>query len=394
MTDHVSTHRVGPLAGLQVLELGGQGPVPFCAMTLADLGADVVTVRRPGPPSPTNPHNPVVDRGRRFVAIDLKADRGRAVVVRLAQQSDVVLEGFRPGALERLGLGPGDLLAANPGLVYGRMTGWGQGDGPWSTRAGHDINYIAAAGALGAIGSADGPPVVPLNLVGDYAGGALYLALGVTSALIARSATGRGQVVDAAIADGVRALMSVVHGLTALGRWHPGRGTNLLDGGAPFYRVYECADGGHMAVGALEDVFYRELLSGLGLDGRADLPVERLDARHWPELTEAFTARFLAHPRAHWEAVFSGRDACVTPVLSLEEASAHPHAVERHAYMREPGGAAYPAPAPRFSQTSATGAPHQAPGATDVRALLGEAGLGTADIEEMLNSGVVSSAQW
>jgi alpha-methylacyl-CoA racemase len=328
------------------------------------------------------------------LAVDLKAEGGRAVVGRLASRADVVLEGFRPGVLERLMLGPDDLMPANPRLVYGRMTGWGQGVGPWSERAGHDINYIAAAGALGTIGNADGPPVIPLNLVGDYAGGALYLALGITSALVARSVTGRGQVVDAAISDGVGALMSVVHGLTALGRWQPARATNLLDGGAPFYRVYQCADGGYMAVGALEDEFYLELLAGLGLDRRDDLPVDRFDCRNWPQLTEAFAAAFLVQPRSHWEAAFNDRDACVTPVLSLEEASTHPQAVARGAYTHESGGAPYPAPAPRFSQTPTTSAPHTTPGETDVRALLGEVGLSSADIEQLLAAGVVSSAQW
>jgi len=382
------------LHGIRVVELGGQGPVPFCAMTLADLGAEVVTVRRPGPPLPTNPHNPVVDRGRRFVAVDLKSPDGVEVVRRLAARADAVLEGFRPGVAERLGLGPDDLTAANPRLVYGRMTGWGQ-DGPLAHKAGHDINYIALTGALHGIGAAGGPPIVPVNLVGDYAGGALYLALGVTSALLEARGSGRGQVVDAAIVDGVAALMSIVYGLAAAGRWQPERGTNLLDGGAPFYRIYACADGGHVAVGALEEPFYLALLDGLGLGDRADLVADRLDRSRWPELEATFAAAFAARPRAHWEAVFAGRDACVTPVLSAWEAQRHPHLVSRATYVD--GGettGTHAAPAPRFSRTAARSAPHVRPEDCDVRALLAEAGFAGPDVDRLLAAAVVAPATW
>ncbi|GAA4524055.1 MULTISPECIES: CaiB/BaiF CoA transferase family protein [Nonomuraea] len=378
----------GPLHGVRVVELGGQGPVPFCAMTLADLGAEVVTLRRPGPAAPTNPHNPVIDRGRRFLAVDLKSPDGVAVAKRLAGRADAVLEGFRPGVLERLGLGPADCLAVNPRLVYGRMTGWGQ-DGPLAQTAGHDINYIALTGALHGIGTAGGPPVPPINLVGDYAGGALYLALGVTSALLSARATGRGQVVDAAIVDGVAALMSIVYGLTAAGRWTGERGANLLDGGAPFYRVYRCADGGHVAVGALEEPFYLDLLDGLGLAGRADLVDGRLERSRWPAIAEALSAAFGEHPRAHWEAVFGGRDACVTPVLSAQEATRHEHLAARGTYVD-----GHAAPAPRFSGTPATSAPHAEPARSDVRALLAEHDLSPTEIDRLLASGAVGPASW
>ncbi|MEU8251210.1 CaiB/BaiF CoA-transferase family protein [Nonomuraea sp. NPDC048916] len=378
----------GPLSGVRVVELGGQGPVPFCAMTLADLGAEVITVRRPGPAAPTNPHNPVIDRGRRFVAVDLKSPDGVAVVRRLAGRADAVLEGFRPGVLERLGLGPGHLLAENPALVYGRMTGWGQ-DGPLAQRAGHDINYIALTGALHGIGQAGGPPVVPVNLVGDYAGGALYLALGVTSALLSARATGRGQVVDAAIVDGVAALMSIVYGLSAAGRWTGERGVNLLDGGAPFYRVYRCADGEHVAVGALEEPFYLDLLDGVGLGGRDDLVTGRLDRSRWPAIEEALSTAFAAYPRAHWEAVFAGRDGCVTPVLSAREAQHHPHLAARGTYVD-----GHAAPAPRFSGTPAAGAPHVEPRECDVRALLADHDLSPSEIDRLLADGVVAPALW
>ncbi|MEV4105346.1 CaiB/BaiF CoA-transferase family protein [Nonomuraea sp. NPDC049649] len=378
----------GPLHGVRVVELGGQGPVPFCAMTLADLGADVITLRRPGPAAPTNPHNPVIDRGRRFLAVNLKSPDGVAVAKRLVARADVTLEGFRPGVLERLGLGPADCLAANPRLVYGRMTGWGQ-DGPLAQAAGHDINYIALTGALHAIGPADGPPTVPVNLLGDYAGGALYLALGVTSALLSARATGRGQVVDTAIVDGVASLMSIVYGLTAAGRWTGERGVNLLDGGAPFYCVYPCSDGRHVAVGALEEPFYLDLLDGLGLSGRADLVDGRLDRSRWPAITEVLSAAFAEHPRAHWEEVFDGRDACVTPVLSAQEAMRHPHLEARGTYVD-----GHAAPAPRFTGTPAVSAAHAEPSSTDVRALLAEHDLSPAEIDRLLESGAVGPASW
>lgn len=393
---------VGPLAGVRVVELGGQGPVPYCAMTLADLGADVVTLRRPGPAAPTNPHNPVIDRGRRFLAVDLRSADGAAVARRLVSHADVVVEGFRPGVLERLGLGPDVCLAENPTLVYGRMTGWGR-EGPWASRAGHDINYLALTGALHSIGPPDGDPVVPLNLVGDYAGGALYLALGVTAALLVARTSGQGQVVDAAIVDGTAALLSVVYGLAATDRWTDRRGANLLDGGAPFYQVYRCADDGYVAVGALEEPFYRELLDGLGLGGRTDLLTGRLDRARWPAVRQALADAFAARPRSHWEAVFAGRDACVTPVLSPWESPHHPHLASRGTYVHDdagphadtPGaGTPHAAPAPRFSATPAAGAPHRAPDDGQVRAVLDECGLPADEIDRLLAAGVVAPAQW
>jgi alpha-methylacyl-CoA racemase len=364
----------GPLQGLRVLELASIGPGPMAAMLLADLGAEVLRVDRTeasGLGVPMEPRFDIAGRGRRSVALDLKAPAGRDVVLRLADRADVLIEGFRPGVAERLGLGPEDCHARNPGLVYGRMTGWGQ-DGPMAPRAGHDINYIALAGVLGAIGPAGEPPVPPLNLVGDYGGGALYLAFGVLAALIERQRSGRGQVVDAAMVDGAASLTTIFHGLRAAGQWDGARGGNLLDGGAPFYASYTCADGGFVAVGALEPKFFAELIEGLGLD--AGWCARQYDRRHWPALHRALAAAFAARPRAHWAAHFADRDACVAPVLSLDEAPRHPHAQARRGFI-EVDGVVQPAPAPRFSRTpAATPRPNPAPGA-DTDTVLAEAGF-------------------
>ncbi|MFJ8079564.1 CaiB/BaiF CoA transferase family protein [Streptomyces sp. NPDC096205] len=337
----------GPLTGVRVVELAGIGPGPFAAMLLADLGADVVRVDRPGGPGlGIDPAYDITNRNKRSVVVDLKSADGPARVLDLAARADVLIEGYRPGVAERLGVGPADCHARNPALVYGRMTGWGQ-EGPLAQRAGHDIGYIAVTGTLGMIGAPDGPPAVPANLVGDYAGGSLYLVVGVLAALHHARATGTGQVVDAAIVDGTAHLASMIHGMLAAGGWQDRRGANLLDGGCPYYGTYETSDGRYMAVGALEGQFYDEFLHLLGIP---ELAPARADFTRWGELREAIAARFGTRTRDEWTAVFEGSDACVAPVLSLREAPHHPHLAARGTFT-DHGGLTQPAPAPRFSAT-------------------------------------------
>ncbi|MER5932174.1 CaiB/BaiF CoA-transferase family protein [Streptomyces sp. NPDC002054] len=350
------TGRNGPLAGVRVVELAGIGPGPFAAMLLADLGADVVRVDRPGGGGlAVNPAYDVTNRNKRSVLIDLKAADGPARVLDLVARADILIEGFRPGVAERLGVGPAECRARNPRLVYGRMTGWGQ-DGPLAHTAGHDIAYIAVTGALGMIGKPDEPPAVPANLVGDYAGGSLYLVVGVLAALQhARTPGGTGQVVDAAIVDGTAHLTAMIHGMMAAGGWQDRRGANLLDGGCPFYGTYETSDGGYMAVGALEQQFYDTFTELLGIADRAPA---RKDPARWGELREAVAAKFRTRTRQEWTAVFEGTDACVAPVLSLREAPEHPQLAARGTFT-EFGGIIQPAPAPRFSATP--GAVHSGP---------------------------------
>ncbi|MET9696387.1 CaiB/BaiF CoA-transferase family protein [Streptomyces sp. NPDC006529] len=339
----------GPLAGVRVVELAGIGPGPFAAMLLADLGADVVRVDRPGGGGlAVDPAYDITNRNKRSVLLDLKSARGPARVLDLVERADVLIEGFRPGVAERLGVGPAECHARNPRLVYGRMTGWGQ-EGPLAHSAGHDIAYIAVTGALGMIGNPDEPPAVPANLVGDYAGGSLYLVIGVLAALQHARATGTGQVVDAAIVDGTAHLTSMIHGMMAAGGWQDRRGANLLDGGCPFYGTYETSDGGYMAVGALEQQFYDTFTDLLGIKDQAPA---RKDLARWGELREAVAARFRTRTRAEWTEVFDGTDACVAPVLSLREAPAHPHLAARGTFT-DVGGITQPAPAPRFSATPA-----------------------------------------
>ncbi|MEV0090749.1 CaiB/BaiF CoA-transferase family protein [Streptomyces sp. NPDC050738] len=346
----------GPLAGVRVVELAGIGPGPFAAMLLADLGADVVRVDRPGGGGlAVNPAYDLTNRNKRSVLVDLKAPEGPDRVLDLVERADILVEGFRPGVAERLGVGPDVCLARNPRLVYGRMTGWGQ-EGPLAQRAGHDIAYIAITGTLGMIGKPDEPPTVPANLVGDYAGGSLYLVVGVLAALQhARSEEGVGQVVDAAIVDGATHLATMIHGMMAAGGWQDRRGANLLDGGCPFYGTYETADGAYMAVGPLEQQFYDEFIRLLGLEGQAPA---RKDLARWDELRAAVTDRFKAKSRAEWTEVFEGSDACVAPVLSLREAPSHPHLAARSTFV-EHSGITQPAPAPRFSATP--GSVHRGP---------------------------------
>ncbi len=333
----------GPLSGVTVIELGGIGPAPFAGMTLAGMGADVIRIDRPGPGSPVM-QDSLTDRGKRSVVLDLKQPGAAAAVLDLAAGADVLIEPFRPGVAERLGVGPAHALARNPALVYGRMTGWGQ-DGPLAPRAGHDIGYIAITGALHAIGPAGGPPQIPLNLLGDYGGGSTYLVMGVLAALIEARATGRGQVVDAAIVDGTVQLLSAVHALLAQGTWTDQRGANLLDGGTPYYSVYATSDGKYLAVGALEPKFYAELVARLGLD--AD-PADQHDRSQWPELRRKIAAAVAGKTRDEWAEIFAGTDACAAPVLSLAEAAGHPHLAARGT-LTERDGIMQSGPAPRFS---------------------------------------------
>lgn len=346
----------GPLAGVRVLELAGLGPAPFAGMVLADLGADVVQVDRPQR-EPSLADTPVLLRGKRSVVADLKSGLGRDLVLDLAQRADLLVEGFRPGVMERLGLGPQDCLARNPRLVYGRLTGWGQ-TGPLAPYAGHDINYIAPTGALASIvrDEADGRvprPVPPSVLVGDLAGGTLHLVIGLLAALQSARATGAGQVVDAAIVDGTAYLTTFARALEAVGLWDRPPGHNILDTGAPFFEVYECADQRHLAVGALEDHFYAELLRVLDLD-LADSdprhPSRRSDPAAWPDAKARWAALFATRSRDEWCALLEHSDACVSPVLTREEAVSHPHAAARDAYAQV-GEQLLPAPAPRFSHT-------------------------------------------
>ncbi len=338
---------MGPLAGCRVVELAGIGPGPFAGMLLADLGAEVVRVDRPGG-SEILPGAGLLGRGKKSVLLDLKNPADVETALALVARADVLIEGNRPGVAERLGIGPGQCLARNPNLVYGRMTGWGQ-DGPLASLAGHDIAYIALTGALHTIGEKGGPPRIPLNLLGDFGGGGTYLVMGVLAALWAVRGGAPGQVVDAAIVDGATSLLAMTHGLLAGGAWADERGVNLLDGGAPFYSVYATADGRYMAVGALEARFYRELLDRLGLD---EDPAGQLDRAGWPALRERIAATFAGRTQAEWTEVFAGSDACVAPVLSLREAAGHPHLRARGTIVTR-DGVMQPAPAPRFSATPA-----------------------------------------
>ncbi len=377
----------GPLHGLRVIELASIGPGPLACMLLADLGADVVRIDRLGPSGlglSLQPEHNVNGRGRRSVALDLKSPAGRDAVLRLLATADVLVEGFRPGVTESLGLGPADCQAINPALVYGRMTGFGQ-TGPLAGAAGHDINYIALTGVLHAIGPAGGAPVPPLNLVGDYGGGALYLAFGVMAALYERQRSGLGQVVDAAMVDGASSLASIFHGLQAAGSWTAERGANLLDGGAPFYGTFETADGKHISLGALEPKFFKLLAEALGLEAR--FVQRQYDRRLWPEMRGAIAAAVLLRSRDDWCARLEGTDACFAPVLTFAEAAQHGHARSRGAFV-EVAGLVQPAPAPRFSRTPA-GHPHPTPNDGEhTAAVLGEAGFTADEIDALITQGI------
>ncbi|HEY2577913.1 MAG TPA: CaiB/BaiF CoA-transferase family protein [Streptosporangiaceae bacterium] len=376
---------MGPLHGVKVIELASLAPAPFGCMILADLGADVLRVERPGAcgPDAVIPADPLT-RGRRSIGLNLKEPAGLGLLLRLAERADVLVEGFRPGVAERLGFGPEVCLERNPRLVFARMTGWGQ-DGPLAQTAGHDIDYIAVSGVLHGIGRAGQRPVPPVNLVGDFGGGGMLLAVGVLAALLERERSGLGQVVDAAMVDGSALLNSFLYGLLAGGLWEEERGTNLLDGGAPFYDTYETSDGGHVAVGALEPKFYAELLAGLGLDGE-ELP-DQLDRSGWPVLRQRFTEAFGKRARDEWAEVFSGSDGCVAPVLTPTEAPRHPHNVARGTFID--GDVVQPAPAPRFDRTPpVTPRPPARPGA-DTDAVLADLGLPDEQIAQLRTTGIV-----
>ncbi len=378
---------MGPLAGIKVVEIASIGPGPFAAMLLADLGAEVLRIDRAGggvAPINLAPQHDLLNRGRRSVAVDLKHPDGAGVVLRLVERADALVEGFRPGVAERLGIGPAACRDRNPHLVYGRMTGWGQ-SGPLAHTAGHDIDYIAVAGALHPIGPA-AAPVPPLNLIGDFGGGAMFLALGIVAALVERQRSGEGQVVDAAMVDGAAVLTTMFHGLRAAGGWTDDRAANLLDGGAPFYGVYETADGGHVAVGALEPQFFAELLEGLGIDP-ADVPAQ-YDRDGWPQLRAAFATAFRARTRAEWASLFADTDACVAPVLSLGEAPGHPHNAARETFL-DLDGIVQPAPAPRFERTPA-GQPGPPPRPGEhAAAALGDWGFSAAEVAALRSSGAL-----
>jgi alpha-methylacyl-CoA racemase len=342
---------MGPLSGVKVLEIAGIGPGPFAAMMLADMGAEVLRVDRAGSVRGGDPDQPPLDllaRGRRSVGIDLKSPEGVALLLELVEGADGLIEGFRPGVAERLGFGPDVCAERNPRLVYGRMTGWGQ-QGPYAPTAGHDINYIALAGALAHLGRAGEPPAPPINLVGDFGGGGMLMAFGMVCGLLEASRSGTGQVVDAAMVDGSALLMTMMHGFAAMGMWNDERGTNLLDTGAHCYDVYETSDGKWVSIGSLEPQFYAELLRLLELDP-ADLPHQH-DRSAWPELTEKFRGIFATRTRDQWCEVFEGTDVCFAPVLTMTEATGHPHNVERGTFV-DVAGVTQPAPAPRFSRTA------------------------------------------
>jgi alpha-methylacyl-CoA racemase len=377
---------MGPLTGVRVIEIASLAPAPFGCMILADLGADVLRVDRAGSHAGITPPAGILDRGRRTIAVDLKSPEGAQVVRDLAAEADVFVEGFRPGVAERLGIGPETLLEVNPRLVYGRMTGWGQ-DGPLAPRAGHDINYIAIAGALEPIGRAGERPHAPQNLLGDFAGGGLMLALGVVSALYEREKSGEGQVVDAAMVDGVALLTTFLHGMHANGMWEGERGTNTLDGAASFYDTYETSDGKFMAVGCVEPQFYAEFLATLGLDD-PELPVQ-LDASAWPHMKKLIGDTFQRKTRAEWTEIFADSDACVSPVLSPWEAHQHPHNKARGSFV-EVDSVLQPAPAPRFGR-SRNGLPVPLDnGGRDIAQTLADWGLAQGNVARLQRSGAVS----
>jgi alpha-methylacyl-CoA racemase len=383
----------GPLAGVRIIELAGIGPMPFAGMLLADMGAEVVRVDRVTSVPTEGAPDPAWDvqrRGRRNIAVDLRHPDGGGVVLDLVDRADALLEGFRPGVVERLGIGPEPCLARNPRLVYGRMTGWGQ-DGPYAQSAGHDINYIALAGALAHIGRAGQPPTPPLNLVGDYAGGSLFLVFGMACALFEARSSGLGQVVDAAMVDGVAALMSMWWGYSQIGRFdEANKGTHHFDTGAHFFEVYECADGTYVSVAAIEPHFYAELLERLGLADDPCFAVQR-DPAGWPAQKARLAEVFATRTRAEWCELLEGTDACFAPVLTMSEAARHPHNAARHTYV-DVGGIRQPAPAPRFSRTAPVLDRPPAVAGSDTREVLVEWGFDTDRIDALVASGAVACA--
>ncbi|HLS55202.1 MAG TPA: CaiB/BaiF CoA-transferase family protein [Zeimonas sp.] len=377
---------MGPLQGVRVIEIAGIGPGPFCAMMLSDMGAEVLRIDRAdavGARGERDPRFEALNRGRRSIAVDLKSPDAVRALLRLVEKADVLIEGFRPGVMERLGLGPADCASVNPRLVYGRMTGWGQ-EGPLAQAAGHDLNYIALTGVLHSIGRPGQAPVPPLNLVGDFGGGSLYLAFGIACALWESQRSGRGQVVDAAIVDGASSLATFLHGALARGGWTERRGENLLDGGRPWYDSYETADGGYVSLGPIEPRFYQQFLERVGLAGE-DLPAQN-DPAGWPRLRERFAALFRTRTRAQWCELLEGTDACFAPVLSPLEAPAHAHNKARGSFV-DVAGVVQPAPAPRFERTRpevASGAPWA--GQHTIEALA-DWGFPAADIDALIARG-------
>ena len=378
---------MGPLSGVRIIELAGIGPGPFCAMMLADMGADVIRVERSSAVRGGDPDVPPADvmlRGRRSIGVDMKSPEGIETVMRLVESADGLIEGFRPGVTERLGVGPDDCLALNPRLVYGRMTGWGQ-EGPYAQAAGHDINYIALAGALESMGRQGEAPVPPLNLVGDFGGGGMYLAFGMVCALLEARSSGEGQVVDAAMVDGAASLMTFFHGFRAMGIWNDERGTNLLDTGAHFYDVYECADGNFVSIGSIEPQFYAELRQHLGLDD--DAFDEQLNPQRWPDLKARIAEVVRGRTRDEWDAILRDTDVCYAPVLSLDEAPKDPHHVARGTFV-EVDGVAQAAPAPRFSRTSPDVPRAWTAAGADTRDVLASFDFDDAEIERLVAAGV------
>ncbi|VWB29094.1 CaiB/BaiF CoA transferase family protein [Burkholderia metallica] len=379
----------GPLAGIRIVELGGVGPVPFCCMLLSDLGADIIRIDRPpgyDGGQPGDPRFNLLNRGRRSAAFDLKQPEAAGAVLKLVARADVLVEGFRPGVAEKLGLGPDACLAANPALVYGRMTGWGQ-DGPLAQAPGHDINYISLSGVLHAVGAAGGPPVIPLNLAGDFGGGSLYLALGVVSALFESRRSGIGQVVDAAMVDGSASLMTLFYGMFASGYWKDERGSNRLDSGAPWYNVYETKDGRWVSVGSNETRFWRNTLALLGLP-EGDMP-DQHDRARWPEIHAKFAAIFRTRTRDEWCALAEGRDVCIAPVMSLTEAPTHPHLRARQTFV-ERDGVVQPAPAPRFSRTPGAIQSSPARPGEHTDAVLADWGFTPAELATLRETGAIA----
>jgi alpha-methylacyl-CoA racemase len=380
---------MGPLAGFKIIEMAGIGPAPMCAMLLADLGATVLRVDRQQPSGlglPSHTRFQILHRSRHAIAVDLKKREGVDLVLRLAGTADALIEGFRPGVMERLGLGPDQCFARNAKLVFGRMTGWGQ-EGPLSQAAGHDLNYIALAGVLHSIGRAGGPPTPPLNLVGDFGGGALYLAFGVVCALLEAQRSGKGQVVDAAMVDGAASLASIFFALHAAGSFSLKRGENVLDSGAFFYDVYECADGKYISLASIEDKFLEEFLRRMEIEAK-EMPA-KMDKARWPEAKAKLAQRFKRKTRDEWCRLLEGSDACFAPVLTLEEAPAHPHNAARGSFV-EVDGIVQPAPAPRFSRTpAAKPTPPEEPGERGVRSLA-QWGLSEAEIAQFRRSGALS----
>jgi alpha-methylacyl-CoA racemase len=381
---------MGPLQGTTVLEIAGIGPGPFCAMLLADMGADVIRVDRASQVMGGDPESPpadVLNRGRRSIGVDLKSPEGVETLLALVDKADVVMEGFRPGVAERLGIGPKECMARNPALVYGRMTGWGQ-EGPYAHAAGHDINYIALAGALGPIGRAGQAPVPPLNLVGDFGGGGMLLAFGIACALLEAERSGEGQVVDAAMVDGAAVLTTMFHAFRAMGIWNDERGTNLLDTGAPFYDVYETSDGEYVSIGSIEPQFYAELLERSGLADGDDLP-HQMDREQWPSMKERVAATFRTRTRDEWCRIMEHTDVCFAPVLGLDEAPRHPHNVERGTFV-ERHGVVQPAPAPRFSRTEPEIRRPPAHAGQHTDEVLSEFGIDADRIADLRRSGAVA----